>query len=143
MAAGGPASLEEMKGKTVGVATGSTGDMRASEHAAECGFGDIRRYEGLAPAMPDLQAGRIDGYISDIPALQYYVKDKPALEVVQRIATGEKYSFMFSKDAELAAEMNDIITALKEDGTMAALHEKWFGAAPEAATSTVAVLGMP
>ncbi|MFW2543657.1 transporter substrate-binding domain-containing protein [Primorskyibacter sp. 2E107] len=143
VAAGGPASLDEMNGKVVGVDTGSTGDMWATDHAAEYGFADIRRYEGLAPAMLDLQAGRIDGYISDIPALQYYVKDKPALQVVQRITTGEKYSFMFAKDAELASDVNEILSGLKQDGTVPALHEKWFGAAPEAETSTATVLDMP
>ncbi|PTW46076.1 transporter substrate-binding domain-containing protein [Rhodovulum kholense] len=141
--AGGPASLDEMSGKTVGVDTGSTGDMWATEHSAEYGFGDIRRYEGLAPAMLDLTAGRIDGYISDIPALLYYVKDKPNLEVVQRIETGEKYSMMFAKDAPLAQTVNDAITALKDEGAIAALHEKWFGKAPEDTTSTVRVLPMP
>lgn len=141
--AGGPASLDEMDGKAVGVDTGSTGDMWATEHAEEYGFADIRRYEGLQPAMLDLAAGRIDGYISDIPALLYYVKDKPDLDVVQRIETGEKYSMMFAKDAELASEVNDAITELKEDGTLAALHEEWFGATPEDTTSTVTVLDMP
>ena len=52
--------------------------------------------------MLDLQAGRIDGYISDIPALLYYVKDKPQFKVVERIKTGEQYSIMFNKDAPLA-----------------------------------------
>lgn len=141
--ASGPQSLDEMKGKIVGVDTGSTGDMWATEHNAEYGFSEIKRYEGLAPAMLDLAAGRIDGYISDIPALLYYVKDKPNLKVVQRIATGEKYSMMFAKDAPLANEVNDIITSLKEDGTIAKLHEKWFGVAPEADTSTVTVMDMP
>ena len=143
VAADGPATLDEMADKVVGVDTGSTGDMWATEHQAEYGFSTINRYEGLAPAMLDLTAGRIDGYISDIPALQYYVKDKPELKVVQRIETGEKYSMMFAKDAPLATEVNDVLTALKEDGTLAALHEKWFGAAPEATTSTVTVMDMP
>ena len=143
VSAGGPASLEEMNDKVVGVDTGSTGDMWATEHAEEYGFADIRRYEGLQPAMLDLAAGRIDGYVSDIPALLYYVKDKPDLAVVQRIETGEKYSMMFAKDAELAAEVNDAITELKQDGTLAALHEEWFGATPEDTTSTVTVLDMP
>jgi polar amino acid transport system substrate-binding protein len=40
---------------------------------------------GLNPAMLDLAAGRLDGYISDIPALLYYVKDKPQFAVVERI----------------------------------------------------------
>ena len=143
VASGGPASLDEMEGMTVGVDTGSTGDMWATDHAEEYGFADIRRYEGLSPAMLDLTAGRIDGYISDIPALLYYVKDKPNLEVVQRIETGEKYSMMFAKDAELAAEVNEILTDLKEEGVLADLHETWFGAVPEDTTSTVTVLPMP
>ncbi|MEV8467945.1 transporter substrate-binding domain-containing protein [Fluviibacterium sp. DFM31] len=143
VATGGPASLDEMKDKAVGVDTGSTGDMWATGNADQVGFSDIRRYEGLSPAMLDLAAGRIDGYISDIPALLYYVKDKPNLEVVQRIETGEKYSMMFAKDSELATTVNDILTTLKEEGVLAGLHEKWFGAVPEDTTSTVKVLPMP
>ncbi|MCR9086991.1 MAG: ABC transporter substrate-binding protein [Rhodobacteraceae bacterium] len=142
-AAEGPTSLEEMKGKVVGVDTGSTGDMWTTENSDAIGFESISRYEGLAPAMLDLAAGRIDGYISDIPALLYFVRDKPNLQVVERIETGEKYSFMFDKDAPLAAEVNTAITELKEDGTVAALHEKWFGKTPEAGTSTATVLDMP
>ena len=143
VAEGGPASLEELKGKVVGVDTGSTGDMWASDQQAAYGFAEIRRYEGLAPAMLDLNAGRIDGYISDIPALLYYVKDKPELKVVARIETGEKYSMMFAKDAPLAAEVNEVLTTLKNEGFVAATHEKWFGAAPEATTSTATVMDMP
>jgi polar amino acid transport system substrate-binding protein len=142
-AEGGPQSLEEMEGVTVGVDTGSTGDMWATENAEQYGFADIRRYEGLAPAMLDLEAGRIDGYISDIPALLYYTKDKPNLNVVQRIETGEKYSMMFAHGAELASEVNDILTTLKEEGVIQDLHEKWFGAAPEEGTSTATVMDMP
>ncbi len=140
---GGPGSLDQMKDKVVGVDTGSTGDMWATEQTATYGFSDIRRYEGLAPAMLDLAAGRIDGYISDIPALLYYVKDKPNLQVVQRIETGEKYSMMFAKDAELRDKANDVLTELKGEGMIAALHEKWFGKAPEDSTSTVQVLPIP
>ena len=142
-ATGGPDSLEGMKGKVVGVDTGSTGDMWATDKTETYGFADIRRYEGLAPAMLDLSAGRIDGYISDIPALLYYVKDKPELQVVQRIETGEKYSMMFAKDAELRDQVNDVLTTLKEEDMLAALHEKWFGKAPEDSTSTVQVLPIP
>ena len=136
-------SIDDMKGKVIGVDTGSTGDMWASERSDEKGFAEIRRYEGLAPAMLDLTAGRIDGYISDIPALLYYTKDKPELKVVQRIETGEKYSMMFAKDAELAKEVNDVLTELKKEGFIAGLHEKWFGATPEDTTSTVTVMEMP
>ncbi|MEZ5858079.1 MAG: ABC transporter substrate-binding protein [Geminicoccaceae bacterium] len=139
----GIGGLADMSGKVVGVDTGSTGDMWATANTDAHGFAEIRRYEGLNPAMLDLEAGRLDGYISDIPALLYYVRDKPQFEVVERIPTGERYSVMFAKDAPLAAEVDEVITAMKEDGTLAAIHEKWFGKAPEAGTSTAEVLPMP
>ena len=142
-AASGITSLDDLKGKTIGVDTGSTGDIYAQENAEKYGFASISRYEGLAPAMLDLQAGRIEGYISDIPALQYYTKDKPELKVVQRIETGEKYSIMFAKDAELLTKVNDVLTTLKNEGFIAGLHEKWFGAKPEDTTSTVMVTDIP
>ena len=88
-------------------------------------------------------AGRVDGYISDIPALLYYVKDKPELKVVERIPTGEKYSIMFNKNDPLATEVNTVITTLKQEGFIAKLHETWFGAKAEDTTSTVTVLDMP
>ena len=142
-ASSGITGLDGMKGKIVGVDTGSTGDMWAEAHTAEHGFGEIRRYEGLQPAMLDLVAGRVDGYISDIPALLYYVKDKPELKVVERIPTGERYSIMFNKGDPLAEEVNAVITKLKEEGFIAQLHETRFGAKAEETTSTVTVMDMP
>ncbi|MDX7950601.1 transporter substrate-binding domain-containing protein [Lichenihabitans sp. Uapishka_5] len=139
----GITDLKGMSGKPVGVDTGSTGDMWAEKHKDEAKFADIRRYEGLAPAMLDLAAGRIDGYVSDIPALQYYVKDKPAYKVVERIPTGEKYSVMFAKNSPLANKVDDVITTLKGEGFIAGLHEKWFGTKAEPTTSTVAKADMP
>lgn len=132
-----------MAGKTVGVDTGSTGDIWTTAHQAETKIATINKYEGLQPAMLDLQAGRIDGYISDIPALLYYSKDKPQFKVVERIKTTEQYSVMFAKDAPLAAKVNDVITALKKDGTLAKIHETWFGTKPDEGLATSTVLDMP
>lgn len=136
-------SVDDLKGKSLGVDTGSTGDMWVNQNQAKYSFGDVRRYEGLQPAMLDLGAGRLDGYISDIPALLYYTKDKPQFKVVQRIPTGERYSVMLAKDSPLLPAVNDQITAMKKDGTLAALHEKWFGVKPDADGSTVKVLDIP
>jgi len=140
---GGVDSLNALKGKVVAVDTGSTGDIWATANSAKYGFSDIRRYEGLSPAMLDLVAGRVHGYISDIPALLYYTKDKPNLKVVQRITTGEKYSIMFAKTDPLAKDVNAVLTTLKQQGYISYLHAKWFGSVPEASTTTVKVVDMP
>ncbi|MEJ1158982.1 transporter substrate-binding domain-containing protein [Prosthecomicrobium sp. N25] len=141
--ASGIKDLAGMAGKTVGVDTGSTGDMWTTQNQATTKIKEIRRYEGLNPAMLDLAAGRIDGYISDIPALLYYVKDKPQFAVIERIKTTEQYSVMFAKDAPLATKVNGVITEMKKDGTLAKIHKTWFGTDPDPALATAKVLDMP
>ena len=136
-------SLAEMKGKVVGVDSGSTGDTWVQEHADEYQFASIKRFEGLANAMLALKAGECDGYISDIPALQYYAKSHSEVTVVERIPTGEQYSMMFAKGNPLRDQVNELITAFKEAGVVAEIHETWFGKAPEANTSTVAIATVP
>jgi len=139
-----PASaLEDMRGRVIGVDTGSTGDMWTTSNQAKYGFSEIRRFEGLASAMLDLQFGRIDGYISDIPSLEYFIKDKPYFKVVERIATGERYSMMFAKGDPLVADVNRVIVELKQEGYVAELHEKWFGSTPAETSSTVMVTEQP
>jgi polar amino acid transport system substrate-binding protein len=141
--ASGIKNLAGMDGKTVGVDTGSTGDMWATQNQGSTKIKEIRRYEGLNPAMLDLAAGRIDGYISDIPALLYYVKDKPQFAVVERIKTTEQYSVMTAKNSPILAKINDTITAMKKDGSLAAIHKKWFGTDPDAGMATATVLDLP
>jgi polar amino acid transport system substrate-binding protein len=127
----------------VAVDNGSTGDQWATENQDQYQFAEIVRYEGINPAMEDLAAGQFDGYISDIPATTYYVQDHDDLAVVERIPTGEQYSMMFAKGNPLRDQCNEIISTLKEDNTLAAIHEKWFGVAPDPDTSTVTVQPVP
>jgi polar amino acid transport system substrate-binding protein len=117
--------------------------MWTTAHSDEYGFGEIRRFEGLAPAMLDLQSLRIDGYISDIPALEYYVRDKKQFRVVERIESGERYSMMFAKNSPWLERFDAVISELKEEGFIARLHEEWFGTTPAPGSSTVTVLERP
>ena len=133
------AGLEDMHDKVIGVDTGSTGDMWTTANQPKYGFADIRRFEGLAPAMLDMQTGRIDGYISDIPALEYFIKDKSHFKIIERIETGERYSMMFARTSPLVPEVDGVISELKREGFVAALHEKWFGTVPSGTSSTVLV----
>ena len=136
-------SLNDLRNKIIAVDTGSTGDIWATENKQKYSFAEIRRYEGLAPAMLDVVIGRVKGYISDIPALLYYTKDKPNLVVVERIPTGGRYSLMMGKNKPLVSQANKAITSLKLAGVINDLHAKWFGALAEDTTSTVRVVPMP
>jgi polar amino acid transport system substrate-binding protein len=135
--------LEDLSGKTVGVDTASTGDIFTTANTAKYKIASISRYEGLAPAMLDLASGRIDGYISDIPAVEYYIKDKTQYRVAARIPTNERYSFMYAKNFPDAAQINTLLSAMKSDGFVAATHKKWFGTTPPASSSSVMVMEPP
>lgn len=135
--------LADLRGAVVGVDTGSTGDMWTTTNSDRYNFGEIRRYEGLVPAMLDLQSRRIDAYISDIPSLLYFVKDKPQYKVIERIETGERYSMMFARTSEWVQPVDDMISTLKAEGFVSELHQRWFGAEPDAESSTVQVVERP
>jgi len=136
-------SLDDTASKVLGVDTGSTGDIFVTQNTAKYKIKDITRYEGLAPAMLDLAAGRIDGYVSDIPAVEYYIKDKRQYRVAARIPTGERYSFMFAKNWAERTKVNDILSQMKKDGFIAKTHQTWFGSLPPATSSTVMVMDVP
>lgn len=139
----GITGLKDLQGQIVAVDTGSTGDLWASANQEKYGFSEVRRYEGLAPAMLDVAIGRVKGYISDIPALLYYTKDKPNLEVIERIPTGGQYSLMLGKNSPLKTKINDVLSILKQEGFINGLHKKWFGSLAEATTSTAMIAPMP
>lgn len=135
--------LDGIKGKTVGAETGSTAEMWAKANEGTYKFADIRRYEGIAPAMLDVRAGRLDADIHDCPIAQYYIKDKKEYKVVATIPTGERYSMMLSKNSALLNPVNEQIGVLKKDGTLASLHKKWFGTDAPSGSSTVTSADIP
>jgi polar amino acid transport system substrate-binding protein len=137
------AGLDGLSGRTVGVDTASTGDIWATSNQARYHIANVVRYEGLAPAMLDLATGRIDGYVSDLPAVAYYIKDKPQYRVAARIASGERYSFMFAKTFADAGRIQSALTGMKQEGFIAKLHLKWFGFLPGPDSATVRVFDPP
>ncbi|MBS9721864.1 amino acid ABC transporter substrate-binding protein [Tianweitania sp. BSSL-BM11] len=137
------ATLEDLKGKTIGVVAGTTGDKWAKENAEKYGIADVTSYNAQQDLLLDVQNGRIDGGAGELAGFQYAIKKIQALKVLVRIPTGERFAMMAKKDLPMLPEINEAISAMKTDGTMAKIHEKWFGVAPEAGTSTVTPSDVP
>lgn len=89
-------SLDDSKGKTVGALAGSTGDKWVKENQAKYGYSDIKTYNTQQDMFMDLNAGRIDIVISDIPGMQYLFLTQKGFEVIDRIKTGEQYGLMLA-----------------------------------------------
>lgn len=121
--------LEDLKGKTIGVNTGSSGHSWLVDNEAKYGF-SIDEYDGMPAAAQAVQVGRIDGVIGDRDAVGYYAADKKELASAILIPTGQQYGLPFRKGDPYRNVAEDALVALKKNGTLEKLYKKWFGDAP-------------
>jgi polar amino acid transport system substrate-binding protein len=135
--------VADLKGKIVGYLSGSTGEKWVKDNQAADGFADVKGYKAQQDLLLDLNAGRVDAVVSDIPGMQFAFKTMKGLAVKDRIKTGEQYGLMMAKDDPNLGKLNDAITAMKGDGSLAEIHKKWFGTAPVAGSSTLVVMPIP
>lgn len=137
------AGLADLKDKTVGALSGSTGEKWVKDNRDAKGFADIKGYNSQQDLFLDLGAGRVDAVISDVPGMEHLFLKMKGFTVKDRIQTGEQYGLMMAKDHPLLGKLNDALTAMKQDGTTAAIHKKWFGTDAPAGSSTVTVAPIP
>jgi polar amino acid transport system substrate-binding protein len=93
--------------------------------------------------MLDVQSGRVEGGAGELAGFQYAMTKMPGLKLLVRIPTGERFAMMAQKNSKLLPEINEAITAMKKDGTLAKIHQKWFGVPPTEGTSTVTPMPIP
>lgn len=125
-------TLEDLKGKTLGVQSGTTGKIYAEENARPKGV-KLKDYEDLALELSSVKSGQIPAAINDVPVLLDFAKDNPELEVTEQFSTGEQYGFGMKKGTsdKLAAVVDRVLEQARTDGTYDRLYEKWFGVKPE------------
>jgi polar amino acid transport system substrate-binding protein len=132
-----------LKGQVVGVLSGSTGDTWAKANQEAQGITEIKGYDTQQQMLLDLNAGRVGAVVSDVPGMEYSFTKMKGLEVKERIKTGEQYGLLLAKDSPKLDALNTALTAMKADGTLAALHKKWFGTDAPAGSSTVTEAPLP
>jgi ABC-type amino acid transport substrate-binding protein len=136
-------SFEDMKGKIFGAESGSSNDAWLKEMLPQYGPFEIKGYDRIQDAMLDLIAGRIDGVVGDLPTVEYYIKDKPDLEVRLKANKTFMQAVFFRKGDPLRDEFNKYQNELKQDGTLAQIYRKWFGKDPDPDSPTVKVFTTP
>lgn len=136
-------SIEDIAGKTVGSVATSFGEAWLKEKADTLGYADYKSYDSSSNLLTDLQNGRIDVAVNDIVGMRYAFTKMQGLKVGAEVATGEKFAMMLPKGSDKLEEINTIISDMKSDGTMAALHEKWLGVAPDSDSFVVTPMPIP
>jgi len=140
---GAISGLEDMAGKTVGVLSSSVAEAWVNANAEEIGFETVRGYTTQQNLLLDVRAQRLAGAVGDLAGYQYAFRQMPDLEILETIPTGDRFGIMLPKGSEHLERVNAAISDIKEDGTLAEIHEKWLGVAPAEGTSTVTVLAVP
>lgn len=140
---GGAGGLADMKGKPVGVLASSTGESWVNANAGTWGWSEVRSYPDQQSLLLDVTVGRVAGAVSDLTGLIFSAQAMPQLKIVEVIPTGDRYGMMMPKGSPLLEPVNAAITAMKEDGTMATIYERWFGQPPAAGSATVTPLPIP
>jgi len=135
-------SLDDLNGKTIGSCGGCTYDaylMKDLEIDAEGApafsydvtAGEIKTYETDTHAFDDLKLGdgtRLDAAFSALPTIQEAIKSGYPLKIVGKPAFYEPLSVATDKgDPEFDAKIAEIVAAMKADGTLKQLSEKWYG----------------
>jgi len=129
-------TVEDLKGLTIGVNTGSVADDWVTEHQRDYGF-EIERFDNILEALLAVETGRIDAVMADIETLGYAVKDRPNVVLVITIKGQEQYGLPCRKgDREFRNLLERALEGLKLDGTLQALYKKWFGVDPDPTSAT-------
>lgn len=136
-------SLESLKDLRLGTIATSFPETWIKERESEIGYASLNSYDSASNMLTDLLAGRVDAVVNDAVGLRYAFTQMQGLEVSHEINTGERFAMMMQKDSPLLEDVNNAISEMKNDGTMAELYEKWLGSAPAADSLTVTPLPIP
>jgi polar amino acid transport system substrate-binding protein len=114
---------ESLSGKTVGAQLGTTG----ADEVAKIEGANLKTYDNYQFAFQDLINGQIDAVVVDNPIADAFVaKNQGKLEVIGNVFTSENYGIAVCKDkSDLLKKLDEGLAAMKADGSLKKLEEKW------------------
>ncbi len=132
-------SIEDLRGETIAVNNGSAYDLWATEQSEQYGF-EVQRYGKNADAIQAVVTGRCFANLASHTVAGYAAVQSPLVKTSYTIRTGLAFSAAFrNEDVEFRNRVEGILECMKTDGTMARLHERWFGAPPAAGAAAITV----
>lgn len=125
--AAGAKSIADLKGFTIGAATGTT-SFDAIEKVIKPSTAALA-FNSNDDAKAALAAGQVDAIVVDLPTALYLT----AVELdggiivgqLQGAASGDQFGLVLDKGSKLTAKVSAAVDALKANGTLQKLQDKW------------------
>lgn len=128
-------ALADLKGKSVGVLSGTSDENPAQKMLDDHLFGRIISYPfgKLSDAIKDLEKGQIDALMALSPVANSVIKVKRSFAILAAIPNvSQPLAFGFSKkNPALLAAFNQALKRIQDNGTYARIYKKWFKEAPQ------------
>ena len=114
---------DALTGKVVGAQIGTTGSFEVEKIEGAT----LKTYDDIGLAYQDLMNGQISAVIADNPLALGYVGENPSkLKTVGEVFTDEYYGIAVCKTkTDLVEKINAGLKAVKEEGLVEQLVEKW------------------
>ena len=129
-------SLADLKGKQLAVNRGTISDTWATQNAEKYGF-EVQRYDTFPDSVQAVITRRAFTALNEIPTTVYAASQNKAIKVGFKDYNGRNFGYAFRLESvPYRNTVEEAIECMKLDGTLAKLHEKWYGSPPDQ-TSTI------
>ncbi len=122
-------TLEDLKGKTVGVQLGSIQEGKAQEISKKVSI-KIENRNRIPDLIQEIKSGRFDAAIIEDTVAKGYFKNEQDLQGFSISDDPEEAgsAIAFPKNSDLTEKFNKELNKMKENGELDKLVVKWFGA---------------
>jgi len=128
-------SITAMNGRGLGIKLGSPGQTLEPKLDAQlkaaggAGFKEVKTFDDHPAAYMALAESKVDGVLNTLPTLALVLKNAPGKYAIVKGVGADNWAGIAarSEDTALIGFIDQQLRTFKQDGTLHALQQKWFG----------------
>lgn len=118
-------SVDQLNGKNIGSATGTTYDDIVRRRLPDVTFSYYNTYSDMVAAM---QSGKIAAFACDEPVLRTIMAENSQVTMIPEYLDTFEFGFTFPKSEKgsaLCGQMSEFIREIRESGELSQMEDKW------------------